>query len=165
MQNSDDKKVSSRSAFVSAGSTIIIIAFFAIAALVLLSAGTKEYESIVLAANENFELRTSLSYVATKIRQYDTSGSVSVENINGTDVLVLREELEGDVYDTMIYYMDGSVCELMQAEGYGDPDLAFGFASMEIDSFELRQDGNAITVTAGNARGDTESLTVYLRSR
>ena len=52
MQNSDDKKVSSRSAFVSAGSTIIIIAFFAIAALVLLSAGTKEYESIVLAAKK-----------------------------------------------------------------------------------------------------------------
>ncbi len=165
MQNSDDKKVSSRSAFVSAGSTIIIIAFFAIAALVLLSAGTKEYESIVLAANENFELRTSLSYVATKIRQYDTSGSVSVENIDGTDVLVLREELGGDIYDTLIYYKDGSVCELMQAEGYGEPDLDFGFATMEIDSFGIRQNGNAITVTAGNASGESEDLTIYLRSR
>ncbi|MCR5428640.1 MAG: DUF4860 domain-containing protein [Lachnospiraceae bacterium] len=165
MQNTnDEKKVKSRSALVSAGSTIIIIAFFAIAALVLLSAGTREYERIVLAANENFELRTSLSFVATKIRQYDSEGCVSVEKIDGTDVLVLREEIEGDIYDTMVYFRNGYLCELMQAEGYGDPDLDFGFEAIEIDSFEIKGGDGTITLSAGNAGGSKESLTVYLRS-
>ncbi len=165
MQNTnDEKKVKSRSALVSAGSTIIIIAFFAIAALVLLSAGTREYERIVLAANENFELRTSISFVATKIRQFDTAGSVSVEKIDGTDVLVLSEEVDGEIYDTMVYYRNGYLCELMQAEGYGDPDLDFGFEAIEIDSFGITGDGHSITLTAGNAGGNTETLTVFLRS-
>ena len=165
MQNTnDEKKVKSRSALVSAGSTIIIIAFFAIAALVLLSAGTREYERIVLAANENFELRTSISFVATKIRQFDSAGSVSVEKIDGTDVLVLREEIDGDIYDTMVYYRNGYLCELMQAEGYGEADLDFGFEAIEIDSFSITGDGRSITLTAGNAGGNSETLTVYLRS-
>ena len=56
------------------------------------------------------------------------------------------------------------MCELMQAEGYGEADLDFGFEAIEIDSFSITGDGRSITLTAGNAGGNSETLTVYLRS-
>ena len=164
MSDLDEKKVESRSNLVNAGSTIVIVALFAIAALVLLSAGMQVYQKVMLASNENFELRTSLSYVATKIRQYDASGMIDVKNIDGTDVLVLSEEYDGEMYDTMIYFMDGALCELMQAKEF-EPELDFGFQTLEIDSFDIARNGNKITLTAGNASGDVESLTIRLRSR
>lgn len=159
----DEKRVRSRSTLVNAGSTIVLVAMFAIAALVLLSAGMQVYQKVMLASNENFELRTSLSYVATKIRQNDAIGMVEVRNVGGTDALVIHEDYDGDIYDTVIYFKDGSLMELMQAQGE-EPDLDFGFETLEIDSFDISQTGNAITITAGNASGDTESMTVYLRS-
>lgn len=161
--NIDEKRVKSRSTLVNAGSTIVLVAMFAIAALVLLSAGMQVYQKVVLASNENFELRTSLSYVATKIRQNDALGMVEVQRIGDVNALVIHEDYDGDIYDTVIYCRDGKLMELMQAEGE-EPDLDFGFETLEIDSFDISRTGNAITITAGNASGGTESLTVYLRS-
>lgn len=159
----DEKRVRSRSTLVNAGSTIVLVAMFAIAALVLLSAGMQVYQKVVLASNENFELRTSLSFVATKVRQNDLADMIDVQKIDGTDVLVIREEYEGTFYDTLIYFRNGSLMELMQEEGL-EPELDYGFETLEIDSFGISRQGNAITITAGNASGETESLTVHLRS-
>lgn len=159
----DEKRVRSRSTLVNAGSTIVLVAMFAIAALVLLSAGMQVYQKVMLASNENFELRTSLSYVATKIRQNDALGAIEVKKIGDVNALVIHEDYDGDIYDTLIYFKDGSLMELMQAAGE-EPDLDFGFETLEIDSFDIFQTGNAITISAGNASGDTESMTVHLRS-
>ncbi len=163
MAKLDDKKVQSRSNLVNAGSTIILVAMFAIAALVLLAAGMQVYQKVVLASNENFELRTSVSYVAAKIRQCDSVGRVSVENYDGIDMLVLSETIDGDLYNTMIYHKDGRLYELMQS-AYLEPDLDFAFETMEIDSFSIKGDQKSVTLTAGNSKGNTESLTLYLRS-
>lgn len=159
----DEKRIRSRSTLVNTGSTIVLVALFAIAALVLLSAGMQVYQKVVLASNENFELRTSLSYVATKVRQFDETGLVDVRDIDGTSVLVLSQELDGDLYETLIYHYDGALCELMQ-EADSDTDLAFGFETLEIDDFNITKSGSAINLKACNAAGDSESLTLYLRS-
>ena len=159
----DAKKARSRSTLVNTGSTLVIIALFAISALVLMGAGLQVYKNVVLAANENFELRTSLSYVATKVRQADKSGMVSVRDIDGTTVLALGEDLDGEYYETYIYFMDGYLYELLQPADM-EPELDFGFETMEIDAFTISQQDGTITLTAGNSAGETESLTVTLRT-
>jgi len=163
MADLEDKRVSSRSRLVNAAGTVVLIALFAIAALVLLSAGMQVYKNVVLASNENFELRTSLSYVATKIRQYDAQGCVDVRSYDGTQALVLSEEFDGDIYNTLIYFKNGYLCELTQIEGY-EPDLEFGFETLEIDGFDIRKSGSDIILSAENASGDRETLTVSLRA-
>lgn len=163
MTNLDEKRLRSRSTMVNTGSTLVIIALFAVAALVLMAAGLQVYKNVVLAANENFELRTSLSYVATKVRQADRTGMVSVRDVDGTQVLALGEYIDDEYYETLIYFADGALYELLQP-GDWEPELDFGFESMEIDSFSFSQEGNVITLTSGNAGGETESLSVVLRS-
>lgn len=163
MASLDERKVASRSRIVNAAGTIVLIALFAISALVLLAAGMQVYKNVVLASNENFELRTSLSYVATRIRQFDALGSVDVVNYDGMDTLVLSEEFDGDIYNTLIYYKNGCLCELTQADGYA-PDFEFGFETIEIDDFSIRKENNFVILNATNASGDTETLKITLRS-
>ena len=163
MADLEDKKVASRSKLVNAAGTIVLIALFAISALVLLAAGMQVYKNVVLASNENFELRTSLSYVATRVRQFDAAGNVDVREYDGMDVLVLSEEFDGDIYNTLIYYKNGYLCELTQAEGY-EPDFDFGFETVEIDDFTIAKEGGCIVLSAENASGDKETLCLTLRS-
>ncbi len=164
MADLDDKRVESRSKLVNAAGTVVLIALFAISALVLLSAGMQVYKNVVMASNENFELRTSLSYVATRIRQFDETGMVDVVNMDGMNTLVLSENFEGDIYNTLIYYKNGYLCELTQADGY-EPDFEFGFETIEIDDFTIGKEGNFIVLSAANASGDRETLKLTLRSR
>ena len=163
MADLEDKRVNARSRLVNAAGTVVLIALFAIAALVLLSAGMQVYKNVVLASNENFELRTSLSYVATKVRQFDASGMVNVVDYDGMNTLVLSEEYDGDIYNTLIYFKDGHLCELMQVEGY-PPDFEFGFETIEIDDFRINMEDRCVILSAANASGESQTLKIALRS-
>lgn len=164
MSRLSDDKTESRSGLVNTASTLVIIALFVIAALVLLYTGLQVYKNVVLASNENFELRTSLSYVAAKVRQFDAKDCVYVDEIDGVKVLVLAEEFDGEIYNTMIYHRDGALCELMQPEG-SEPDFEFGFEALEIDGFSFEEtEKGTLRLTAENAEGETETLTLVLRS-
>jgi hypothetical protein len=120
---------------------------------------------VVLANDNNFELRTSLSYVATKIRQTDTVGYPKMEQKDGVDVLVLGEEIEGNMFETLIFHKDGSLYEIYQEAG-AEYELEYGQETMEIEKFTMQlTNSGMVTLTAVNHTGDEESLTVSLRTR
>lgn len=163
MTDDREEKVISRSSLVNIVTTVILIAVFAIGAMILITTGMTVYKNVVMASNENFELRTSLSYVATKVRQCDEIGKVGMLKYDDINILVLSEEYQGDYYDTMIYHRDGALCELTQLRGF-EPDFEFGFETMQIDDFETELDGNVLTLKATNAEGVSETLRIVLRS-
>lgn len=145
------------------GILLMYVAFF-FCGIFLIVISLQVYENIVIANEENFELRTSLSYVATKIRQADTVGQTFMEEKDGVNVLVLGEEIEGEIYQTYIYYMDGYLYEL-----YGEEDmeyeLDYGMEVMEIQDFSMEfLTDHLIILTASNYAEDTDTLTVFLRT-
>lgn len=146
-------------------SVIIILGVFAISCLVLVNIGVRVYQNIVLANDNNFELRTSLSYVATKIRQTDTIGYPYIEQKDGVDVLVLGEEIDGMVFQTLIYYSDGSLYEIFKEE-MAEYELDYGQETMEVAdfTFEINSHG-MVLMQAKNSAGDKESLAVSIRTR
>lgn len=120
---------------------------------------------MVLANDNNFELRTSLSYVATKIRQTDTVGYPKMEQKDGVDLLILGEEIEGNMFETLIFHKDGSLYEIYQEAG-AEYELDYGQETMEIENFSIQLTSTGlVTLTAMNHAGDQESLTVSLRTR
>ncbi len=144
-------------------STLSILVLFAIMSLVLINVGVRVYKNVVLANNSNFELRTSLSFLATRVRQGDSAGLVDVRDFAGKDALYLSEDFDGDFYDTIIYHEDGKVYELSMMRGHEvDSDAAFEI--MEIDELTISKSGDVITLTARNAGGETEVLNITLRS-
>ena len=146
-------------------SIIVILGIFAISCLILINIGIKVYQKVVLANDHNFELRTSLSYVATKLRQTDTIGYPYIEKKDGVDVLFLGEEIDGNIYETLIYYQDGSLYEIFQ-EKASEYELDYGQETMDIAdfSFDITSRG-MILLTAKNSAGDEETLMVSIRTR
>ena len=89
----------------------LLIGIFAIASITLVLSGIGAYRNVTNAAARNTERQLALSYLANKVRAYDGAGSVSVDTRDGISVLSLREDWEGETYETLIYHYDGAICE------------------------------------------------------
>jgi hypothetical protein len=116
----------------------MIILFFSLSIFSMLAilTGAKVYENINIRMESNFSEQTALSYITHKVRQADSKGMVSVEKIQGVDVLVLREEYDGTVYQTMIYCIDGYIKELFTDSNSG-LSLSDGIEIMECKKLDL----------------------------
>lgn len=145
-------------------SMVFVLGIFMIASLILANVSTQVYKNVVLANNANFELRTSLSYIATKVRQTDTIDSIYLEEKGGTTVLVLGEEIDGERFETLIYHYEGYLCELFRLAGM-EYDLDFGTQMMEIEDFDIEESEKGLLhLTAENKAGDVEELKLYSRT-
>ena len=157
-----------KSFFVNFLCTIGILGAFAIASLVLANVGVRVYKNIVLENSNNFKLRTSLSYVATKVRQADAEGMVYIDRRENTDMLVMEEEVEGVSYERLIYYYKGKLYEVFHEKGgefYLDAE-AYGYTIMEIEGFDMESKGDSgLRLSAVNSSGEEEALVLNLRTR
>lgn len=140
-----------------------ILGCFAIGALVLANVGVQVYKNIVTSNSENFKLRTSLSYIATKVRQCDERGCVYITKEQGTPMLILEERGEGIDCITRIYFYKGELKELYQEKGM-EYQLKDGLAVTELKEFDILQlPNNRISMTAKNKQGEKENLVISLR--
>lgn len=143
----------------------ILFFVFALSGVLLVTIGLNVYKNIVLANDGNFELRTSLSYVATKIRQNDTLGKTSIKEKDGVTVLVMGEEVEGEVFETLIYHYDGYLRELYK-EKDAEYELNYGFEIMEVEDFAIEETEEGLLILkAENKAGDTQTLSISLRTK
>lgn len=145
-------------------SMVFILGIFAVSALFLVNIGVQVYKNIVTANNDNFELRTSLSYVATKVRQADSAGMVELREMDGLRVLVLGEENEDGAFETYLYFWDGYLYEhFMEKGGFFEP--GYGMETFEAASFWMEQTGEGqLYFKAENSAGDTQELYLTLRA-
>ena len=72
-------------------------------------AGSTVYESISHNMDQNYEKRVTLSYLTTKIRQNDC-GNLSIKEINGINMLAIKEDYWGWEFVTYIYYDEANAC-------------------------------------------------------
>ena len=83
---------------------MLLFFLFALTAFILVLIGVKQYKSTANAMNYNYEVRTVTSYLREKVRQNDSDAAISVETINGTKALCLKNTINDIVYNTFIYY-------------------------------------------------------------
>jgi len=95
---------------------LVLFALLAVCVVLVLLTGAGVYRRLTNRGQEAFENRTVPLYIATKVRQADCAGAVSVESRNGTDILRLDEQIGGKTYVTRIYCYDGGIRELFSAE-------------------------------------------------
>ena len=97
---------------------LLLFGVFAVSILSVLLSGAGVYRRLVERDDASYDRRTAIHYVATRVRQADRAGSVSVRSFEGCPALILSEEIEGEVYETRIYHYDGYLRELfVSAEG------------------------------------------------
>ena len=90
---------------------LVLFVVLAVCAVLVLLAGAGVYKRLTDRGQGAFQGRTVPLYIATKVRQADCARSVSVEHVNGADVLRLEEQIDGKGYVTRIYCYEGkSTC-------------------------------------------------------
>lgn len=149
---------------VSLVSMVFMLGIFAVSALFLVNVGMQVYKNIVVANNDNFELRTSLAYVATKVRQADAMGMVKLCEKDGVEVLVLGEENEDGAFETCLYFWDGYLYEhFMEKDGYFE--LGYGMETFAAAEFLMEETKEGqLHIRAENRAGDMQELYLTLRT-
>jgi len=132
---------------------LIIFCVFAASVLLVLMLGGGIYKTISDQAQDGYAQRTCLSYLWSKVKTGDKSGSVFVSEFNGASALCLEEEYDGVLYKTLIYQHNGWVYELFYESGL-EFDLDSGMQVTEIDalSFEALENGSVKAVCAESGR-------------
>lgn len=161
-------KTSTRNGHASATSafTFLLLLIFSIFALVLAGMGAAVYKNSTAHLNENYTSRTAISYVAEKIRQHDTTGAVSLSEIDEIPSIVLTEVIHGEKFSTYIYFHNNSLCELFLREGI-KPQAEMGTRLLELSNFDFEASDTVdgmLTVTAVSPEGTTLTQKIYCRS-
>jgi len=128
---------------------LIVFGIFAFSVLMVLMLGAGIYRNMTEISQEGQSERTVLSYVRTKVKNYDSADNIHVGHFGGLPALNIDEKYGDTVYRTSIYHYDGWLCEL-----FSDVSLSFkpgdGMQIARVDSLAFNElDNGLLKVTAG----------------
>lgn len=137
---------------------------FTLTALVVVLIGVNVYESTVNNMNENYTSRTALSYVGEKIRQNDSSGNITVGEVQGSEALMIEKNVNGVPYIIYIYAHDGKLKELFIKKD--QPFLpGDGESIMDVAYFKIAKlSNNLIKIETNDGNGKTLDTFINLHS-
>lgn len=142
---------------------LMVFFLFALCLLAVLLTGSGVYRNTVTQGQSLSASRTAVRYLTTRVRQADRRGCLSLEHFSGTDALVIREEIEGEVYKTMVYCHEGYLRELFCGEnGVFSPDD--GEKILPMEQLTLEKNGELLRAQVLLPDENAHELILYLRS-
>ncbi|MCL2810839.1 MAG: DUF4860 domain-containing protein [Clostridia bacterium] len=89
----------------------LLIAIYTVFVLLLVLISVGAYRNRADDARNTAQIRTSLGYIANKVRAADQVGGVSIVEWQGFEALLIREWHDGAEYHTRIYATNGGLYE------------------------------------------------------
>ena len=142
---------------------LVVFTLFALCILGVLLTGAKGYRALVRRGEEVYEYRTAAQYLSTRVHQADRAEGIRAEDFGGQSTLVLRQEIEGEIYLTRVYCYEGFLRELFTAEN-GSFSPEDGEKLLELESLQFEKKGNLLSARILTAEGETIDLCWNLRS-
>ena len=142
--------------------TLALFCVFAASALTVVVTGANVYRQTVRRMDQNYDGRTSLTYVVQKIRQNDRAGAVQIGQVDGSPALVLSQTVDEKTYETWIYVYGGYLREVFVAQGV-EVKPTDGQPIKEEQGLTVQKDGSMLTLTAVGTDGESRQATVFLR--
>ncbi len=142
----------------------LLIGLFAMASITLVLTGANVYSRVTRTAEENTNRQLALSYLCNKVHAYDHDGGVKLDTRDGVQVLCLLENIDGEAYETEIYFYDGAICEQLSAVGDEfNPDLGERLTEVKTMEFTALSQ-NLIQVEVTLPDGSKQGMHMGLRS-
>ena len=142
--------------------SLILICLFAVCVFLVLATGAEIYKDISGVMDTQFGAQTAIGYTATKIRHFDTAGSITVGTLDDSDAIVLRENIEGIDYLTYLYSHEGYLCELFcEADSGLHPED--GQQIIAVDGFAFTLEDSMLHIVC-TTNGSNIAQSIYLRS-
>ena len=147
---------------ISALAALLLFAVFALGILSALLTGANVYRRLTARDRLQYDSRTAVRYVATKLRQAVSPAAVSVAAFGDGDALVLYEEFDGERYCTRVYCHEGWLMELCTgaAGGFAPED---GEKILPAESLSLTLEGGLLRAEIVGSDGQTHSIRQQLR--
>ena len=141
---------------------LLLLGVFAACILSVLLTGAQVYSRLTQRDQAAYNRRTCVQYLATKVRQAERGGLVSVSDFGDTQALVLAEEIDGAAYLTRIYCYEGWLWELFSADeaGFAPED---GEKLLPARDLELTLADGLLTAVFTDSQGQALTLTLALR--
>jgi len=142
---------------------LLVFAAFMISVLLVLLTGADVVQKLTARDQSSFDHRTAAQYITTRTRQADGAGMVSVRSYGGQDALVLSEDIEGTMYETLVYCYDGYLREMF-AEAGMELDAEFGEKILPMRSFRIKDCNTYLLAELDLSDGQTETVLLHLRT-
>ena len=139
---------------------LLLFGVFAACVLAVLLTGADAYRRLTLRDQAASTRRARTQYIATKVRQSDAAGSLSVANVQGVPTLILGG---GEEYVTYIYCYGGWLRELYSwSEQPMSPED--GRELVQAEALDLSLANGLLTVRVTDTQGGEDTLLLSLRS-
>ena len=138
---------------------LLLFGVFAVCVLIVLLTGAKAYRGLTERDRTAYDRRTCVQYIATKVRQGDVEGGVTVEPFGDTAALCMRQY----GFVTRVYCYDGWLMEMYTFE---DAELTpqDGEKVMPLSGLSFDLEDGLLTVELQSGEGVTDTLRLALRS-
>lgn len=138
---------------------LLLFGIFAVCILAVLLTGAGAYERLTARDQAAYDRRVCTQYIATRVRQADRFGDVSVEQFGGVPALCLMDEYG---YMTRVYCYDGYLKELYAS---ADADLSpeAGEDLMEAKEITFALEDGLLTIIVTGSDGTEEQMYLSLR--
>jgi|GEM_PF-2514312 len=144
-----EREAAQKKSFLPESSAGFVMALFALMLLVILGVSAlsgRMYERITESRAANMQARSTLAYVSTRIALSDEEGTLSVEEGEHGDVLVINEPYVNNGYETRLYLSDGYLVEEYTPDDVEDAQTVLQKVA-PCTSFSVTIDGRLATVT------------------
>lgn len=141
---------------------LLTFALFAIGILTVLLSGAKAYHRLTQRNRIDYDRRTCVQYIATKLRQAPSPDAVSLTSFGDGDALAISQQIEGTEFSTRIYCHNGWLMELFALTdgGFAPED---GEKILPLESLSFSRSGSLLSVTLTGTAGEAQHLTLSLR--
>ncbi len=136
----------------------LLYGLFALLSMLLILIGSRIYKRTVENTEARGDVRASLSYVANKIRSSDRA---ALETRGSLSVLVLTQTVDGEDFETCIYYTGGALKEyLIEAGSPFHPEK--GETVTALTAFSFAEEDGLLTVTSAGRDGRPHTMHIAL---
>ena len=143
---------------------LMLACVFGVTLLLSLVTGAEVYRRVEERGDESSRTRVSLSYITAKIHAYDQVGMLATGEFGESGAVFLYEEIDGFVYETILYVYNGSLMEMLCEKGW-EMSPEFGEAvspALALDVTRPREGLLRLSLT--EADGQVSTADVYVRS-
>ena len=147
------------------GNVLVLLVFtvFAASVLLVLLTGADTVQKLNERDQSSYDRRTVVQYLTTRVRQGDQRDMIEVREIGDTSVLAIKQQIEGEDYETLVYCCDGYLCELF-VEADLEMELDFGEWILPVQDIRFRDEGTQIRASMTMNDGAKRELVLALRS-
>lgn len=136
---------------ISSVAALLMLSVFSLSILGVLLSGGRIYKNLTQQGRDDYDRRTCLQYLSTKLNQAPSPDSVSIRPFGDGDALFITETIGDKEYVTRIYCHNGYLMELfsIQSDSFAPED---GEKLMPLSKLSVTQSGTLLTLQA--ASGD-----------